>query len=371
MKIAILTPLSLPNVGGIEMMVDAIARQLLREGHQVRLFTPTSPSNENFPFPVAQIKGLPPFYPIPPQNMPILERGLEEFLEKEYNKNSFDLLHAQMTYPTGFCALDWGKKKKVPVVITSHGMDIIGRPEDNYGFLLNKQLAKKISQCLRQAPALTIVSPHLRKHLLALGASEGAIHTIPNGVFLDNFHNTGKPSGSPYILAMGSLHWIKGFDLLLDAFARARAIIEEMTLVIAGVGPDRALLVNKSLRMNLTGKVRFLSFLRGEEKIRCFSGCRFLVCPSRYESFGMVALEAMAAGKPVLAFDVGGVSELIRHGENGLLVPPGDVEELASGMLKLWGKEVHFSKIRLIEAARAYDWKTVTGKYISLYQSIL
>lgn len=143
-----------------------------------------------------------------------------------------------------------------------------------------------------------------------------------------------------------------------------------INLKIAGEGPDREMLIEKTLQMGMSGNVEFLPFLRGEEKIRLITGGRFVVCPSRYESFGMVALEAMAAGKPVLGFDVGGLSELVRHGENGLLVPADDVVGLGEGMIKLWGREVHFSYSRLMETARAYDWKTITGKYISLYQSL-
>ncbi len=302
--------------------------------------------------------------------MPVLERGIDEFLDREYQREPFDILHAHMVYPTGFSALFWGKKRGVSVVITSHGIDVIGRAQDGYGFLLDRHLAKKVSECLRSATTLTIVSTHLKDHLLSLGAAADTIHTIPNGINTDRFRSTGENYDSPYILAMGCLHRIKGFDILLKAQQMARKKIPGINLKIAGEGPDREMLIEKSLRMGMGGNVAFLSFITGEEKIRCFSGCRFVVCPSRYESFGMVVLEAMAAGKPVLAFDVGGISELVRHGENGLLVPPENVDSLCESMIKLWSREIRFSKIRLTETARAYDWKTITDKYLSLYQSL-
>ncbi len=369
MRIGLLTPQSLPVLGGLQMVVDALARQLVHSGHEVRLFTPTP--HAKFPYPVSPINALPPFYPVSPQTMPILEKGLEEFLEREYRKNPFDLLHAHLVYPTGFCALGWGKPKGIPVVITCHGIDVIGRPEDDYGFLLDKLLAEKVRQCLSQSPTLTIVGSHLKEHLLKLGASKEAISTIPNGVFPDDFHNNDEEGMTPYILAMGCLHRIKGFDSLLEAFAMAGEKVPEMTLTIAGEGPDRAMLIEKSLSMNLTGRVRFLPFLRGKEKIRCFAGCRFVVCPSRYESFGMVILEANASGKPVLGFSVGGIRELIDHEKNGLLVPPGDIEGLACNMIKLWNREIRFPVTPLIEAARKYEWKTVIRKYLCLYQSLI
>jgi glycosyltransferase involved in cell wall biosynthesis len=372
MKIGILTPQSLPIVGGLQIAVDAIAGGLVDSGFQVRLFTPTDSSAEKYSYPVIQIKGLPPFYPVPLENMPILEKGLEDFLEKEYQKDPFDLLHAHISYPTGLCALNWGKRKRVPVIITCHGIDVIGRPEDYYGFLLDTHLASKVSACLSQAPYLTIISSHLKQHLLSLGASEEAIHIIPNGVFPENFHNTKQHAQEhPYILAMGCLHHIKGFDTLLEAFALAQEKVAEMRLIIAGEGPDKRKLIEKSFQAKLKGKVEFLPFLRGEEKNRSLGGCRFVVCPSRYESFGMVVLEANAAGKPVLGFSVGGLRELIRHEENGWLIPPGDLVGLASGMIKLWRREICFPKAHLIEAANNYNWKKVVQKYISLYQSIL
>lgn len=208
-KIAILTPQSLPVVGGLQIVVDALAGELSHLAHQVRLFTPTPPE-ENRAFPVVQIKGLPPFYPIPPENMPVLEKGIDEFLDREYLKEPFDILHAHMTYPTGFSALFWGKKRGIPVVITSHGIDVIGRPEDGYGFLLDKHLSEKVSECLRSATNLSIVSPHLKENLLSLGAKGKAIHTIPNGVNTDEYRSTGENTDHPYILAMGCLHRIKG-----------------------------------------------------------------------------------------------------------------------------------------------------------------
>jgi glycosyltransferase involved in cell wall biosynthesis len=367
-----LTPQSLPIVGGLQITVDALARSLVDSGFQLRLFTPTDSSAEKYPYPVIQIEGLPPFYPLPLENMPILEKGLEDFLERQYKKDPFDLLHAHISYPTGFCALSWGRRKGVPVVISCHGIDVIGIPEDYYGFLLDNQLVSKVSACLSQAPYLTIVSSHLKQHLLSLGASEEAIHIIPNGVFPEDFHNTKQsPQAHPYILAMGCLHHIKGFDILLEAFALAQEKIAEMSLIIAGEGPDKRRLIEKAFQTKLKGKVQFLPFLRGEEKIRFLGGCRFVVCPSRYESFGMVALEANAAGKPVLGFSVGGLAELIRHEENGWLVPPGNLVGLASGMINLWQREICFPRARLIEAAHNYDWKKVVRKYISLYRSIL
>lgn len=369
-KIAILTPQSLPVVGGLQIVVDALARGISGSGHQARLFTPTAPDNSPLPYPVIQIKDLPPFYPIPLKNMPILERGIDEFLDREYRREPFDILHAHMTYPTGFSALFWGKKRGVPVLITSHGIDVIARPQDGYGFLLDEHLKNKISECLRSATALSIVSHHLKDHLLSLGAAADTIHTIPNGVDTDRFRGAGEDCDHPYILAMGCLHRIKGFDLLLDALESAVKRVPGINLKIAGEGPDREMLIEKTLRMGMGGNVEFLPFISGEEKIGCISGCRYVVCPSRYESFGMVALEAWAAGKPVLGFDVGGLSELVRHGENGLLVPPEDVDSLCDGMLKLWGREVRLSYTRLIETARAYDWKTITDKYLSLYQSL-
>lgn len=132
----------------------------------------------------------------------------------------------------------------------------------------------------------------------------------------------------PRLAAVGRLIPIKGFDVLLRAFAAARAEVPGLTLEIAGDGP-----LAESLRAQAPEGVAFLGRVSPAEPV--LERAAVVVVPSRGEGFGMVALEAMERGRAVVASSVGGLPELVAAGETGLLVPPEDADALATAILQL------------------------------------
>ena len=123
----------------------------------------------------------------------------------------------------------------------------------------------------------------------------------------------------------------------------------------------------------LSGRVRFLKPVTGEEKAGLFANCLFFVCPSRVEAFPIVNLEAIASSKPVVAFDVGGIKEAITDKENGFLIAPYDLDAFSNAMKKLTtDREL---RIKMGQAsrrrARNFDWKLIAAKHIELYASII
>jgi glycosyltransferase involved in cell wall biosynthesis len=134
--------------------------------------------------------------------------------------------------------------------------------------------------------------------------------------------------GSPGLLCIGRLVPVKGHTVLLDAFARARAEVPELTLDLAGAGPLEA-----ELRAAAPENVRFLGRVAPVQET--LEEHAIVVVPSLGEGFGMVALEAMERGRPVIASAVGGLPELVLDGETGLVVPPGDAEALAAAIVRL------------------------------------
>jgi glycosyltransferase involved in cell wall biosynthesis len=127
---------------------------------------------------------------------------------------------------------------------------------------------------------------------------------------------------------VGRLIPIKGFDVLLDAFAKARAELPELTLDIAGDGQ-----LAERLRADAPEGVTFLGHVSPVTPL--YEEAAVVVVPSRGEGFGMVALEAAERGRAAIVSDVGGLPEIVDHETTGLVVPPGDPDALAQAVLAL------------------------------------
>lgn len=139
-----------------------------------------------------------------------------------------------------------------------------------------------------------------------------------------------RPGRPPVIGAMGRLHEVKRFDLLIDAAARLRDAGHDFTVRIAGDGPERAALEAQAERLNMTGRIEFSGWI---DDTRAFlSELDLFVVSSRYESFGLVLVEAMAAGVPVVSADIDGPRAVLGDGRFGVLFQGGQTESLAEAV---------------------------------------
>lgn len=161
------------------------------------------------------------------------------------------------------------------------------------------------------------------------GFDPARITVLPNFVDVEAF---GTRPGGDYALFFGRLSREKGVDILLEAMARAG----KGRLKILGDGPARPELERLASELGL-GNVEFLGYRSGSELKEILSGAQFVVLPSRwYENLPFSIMEAFASGKPVIASDLGGIPEMVDNGENGLLFPAGDAEELARRLVTLF-----------------------------------
>ncbi len=181
---------------------------------------------------------------------------------------------------------------------------------------------------LRRAEGVTAVSRALLAEALAIAPTAAARARV-----IYNSLNGGEVpcegGGGEDWVAVGRLVPKKGFDVLIEAFARAQ--LRCGALVLIGDGPERARLEELSRARGLERRILFRGALPHPETLRIIACGRGLIVPSRAEPFGLVALEAMAAGKPVLASAVGGLPEVL-DGAEAVLVPPDDVPALAAGL---------------------------------------
>lgn len=178
------------------------------------------------------------------------------------------------------------------------------------------------------------VSEGTRGDLVELGFAAGSIEVIRNGVVPPAAPVSSRPE-QPAILCMGRLKAQKSVDVLIRALPAVVAALPGTQLDIVGQGPERQRLERLAWTLGLAGHVRFHGYVRSEVRDSLSAAAWVAVCPSSFEGWGVVCMEASARGLPVVASDVPGLRESVRHGETGLLFPYGDVEALSRTLVEL------------------------------------
>jgi glycosyltransferase involved in cell wall biosynthesis len=244
-----------------------------------------------------------------------------------------DLVHAHWL-PTAAAA----RAARVPYVVTLHGSDVA----------LAHRAPRLARGVLQAARGVVAVSEALADEARALGARDVAV--VPNGVAIPA--EPGVEADPPYVLYAGRLSEEKGVEELVEA-------ADGLPLVVVGDGP---------LRWRVPDA---LGFVPREELERLLAGAAVVACPSRREGFGLISAEAMAYGRSVVASAVGGLLDLVRDGETGLLVPPRDPAALRAALERLLGDAD--LRARLGAAGREHvrdlcDWDRVTAATIAVYE---
>jgi glycosyltransferase involved in cell wall biosynthesis len=214
-------------------------------------------------------------------------------------------------------------------------------------------------------------SEHTRSRLIADGVEP--VEVIPNGV--PEQPPRPRLSGPPTVAFAGRLSREKGADVLLRAFVGIVRRTPEARLLLAGTGPEQGALRARVSELGLDGHVTLLGHLAQPEIQSRFAGAWVQAVPSFWEEpFGLVAAEAMMRGTAVVASHAGGLSEIVRHGRTGFLVPPGDTEALSAALLAL----LHDRKLseQMGRAGREvalaeYSQSRFVERFVRLYQTLV
>ena len=208
------------------------------------------------------------------------------------------------------------------------------------------------------------------------------IGVIPNGVNEKDFHLDFDRAGfrgqyalphEKLILYTGRLVYEKGLHTLLDAMPRILSSADAK-LVIVGDGHLRDDLLAQAQRLGITQKIKLTGFVDQKTLISLYDTADVCVVPSLYEPFGIVALEAMAAKAPLVVSNVGGLSEIVEQGRDGLKVPPSDPRALADAVTKILTDPSFSEWIRTNahdKVLRDYNWKGVANLTKRLYDNVL
>ncbi|MFB3883679.1 MAG: glycosyltransferase family 4 protein [Thermodesulfobacteriota bacterium] len=365
MKVCLFTPVFIPTMGGVGIVVHQLASFLTEQGHEVTVLVHKRRGESEVPdLPYRVFR-----YPRPFSNKWGIEH-LVFYLVWNRFLTGFDILHCHAAYPHGYVGAIFKKIFDIPLVITSHGDIAKGTPVRE-----DARLTKRIKKAMEGANAITALTRYMKEESIESGAFEEKIHMVPNGVDLGAFRSEEKfVYKTPYIFSMGILRRIKGFDILIKAFDKVKEVHPEISLLIGGEGKEGENLKKLVHDLKLEDRIRFLGILSGREKIKLLRGCEFYVCSAiGEEPFSNSILEAFAAGRAVLASHVGGVPDLVEDGINGILVPPGSPDSLAGKMIEMLRRPPLLQKMSAcaMRRSRDFDLPVIMNRYLLLYEGLL
>jgi glycogen synthase len=230
---------------------------------------------------------------------------------------------------------------KTPTIIRLHGEKYtFHKYTPGMGLTFDVRLSRVLQRVAMRC-AKVLISPsvaHAREIASELPCAETLLRVIPNTTYTSELQSRCAPADPPAVLFVGRLERVKGVEVLLEAAAMVVKQVPHARFVLAGGSHPtlpannlNAMIRNDSLQNNVVQ----LGHLPKRELDVLYRKARLCVVPSHYESFGLVALEAMAAGLPVVGTRTGGLPEVIEDGKTGLLVAPGDASELAAAITTL------------------------------------
>ncbi len=378
MKIAIVASDYAPSVGGVQTAVRNIAQGSARAGHSVIILSSLNPrgvpARENVDgIPVFRFAwGRRPRWSLPfraAQTLLEMARVLREF-KPDLVYIHFLTINALYVLLLHYVGDHIGSPLRFALVSSARGNDIQGIP-------LRSRLQRwMLPRLFRRAHAILFCSAFVQRdaapYLRAI-SPRTFVGVVGDGFNANEFAGArAYAHPAPYVLAMGRLVEKKGFDLLLRAFAQIAAEFPRIELLIAGDGGERGMLEKEIRDWRLENRVRLLGFADREKTIALFLGCEFFVLSSRVEPFGIVVLEAMAAGKAVLATRSGGVVNLIQPGVNGMLVEP-TADDLARGLREMLAtpEKTRAMGARAPASIAQWTWENITRQFLDVFERVV
>jgi len=379
-----------PGPGGVERHVHEISKRLVARGHPVTAFTTdlyrefpwqsldaTVPRRERLDgVEVVRLKA----FSLPGELHYPFFRGLSRALES----GRPEVLHVH-TYGTNHAAVAarYARRHHVPMVLSAHYHPIWsiegGWLRHRIRGFYDRALAAPV---VSEARVLIVQSQEEERLIRENGFPLPRIARIPPGytplpppapgprAFSDRLGLDG-----PFALFVGRLASNKGLLPLVDAFRAVAREDPRATLVLVGEdGGQRAAVEARVRQAGLEGRVRLTGFLADEAMLAAaFREARVFLLPSEYEAFGLVLLEALAQGTPVIASRVGGIPEFVEDGKSGRLVTPGDPGALEHAMLELWNdpeRRARWGEYGRTVTVPRYSWDGVVDRLLEVYEDV-
>ncbi len=286
---------------------------------------------------------------------------------------AFDLIHAH-DWLVGYAASELGRLYGLPLATTIHATEH-GRNDG-----IHTDLQRRISdiewRLTYDAREVIVCSTYMKREVEdVFTLPPEKVSVLPNGVDPAALQVAGAPGRRPageerIVVFLGRLVREKGVQTLIEATPAILAGQPDARIVIIGKGPMQNDLQRQAQVTGVEHRVHFAGFVTDDERNEWLHRASVAVFPSLYEPFGIVALEAMAAGVPVVVSDVGGLADVVEHGRTGYRMIPGDARSLATFVVKLLGDAEHAGV--LAQAARQdverFDWTRIARETIDVYR---
>jgi N-acetyl-alpha-D-glucosaminyl L-malate synthase BshA len=355
------------------VVATELGKHLADRGHEVAFVSYATP---------LRLSELPPrvsFHEVDIVEYPLLKNfpytlALASKMAEVARSRSLQLLHVHYAIP--FAAAALLARQVVPeldlkVVTTLHGTDVtlVGS---------NPSFKPVTAMTIEQSHAVTAVSRYLRDEVYEQFGVQREIEVIPN--FIDPERHDGPvppcipPRDCPEeytLMHISNFRPVKRVGDVIRVFARVSETLRAR-LVLVGDGPDAGLARQLAEDLGVLDRVYFTGVLDGVADL--LREANVLLLPSEMESFGLVALEAMASGVPVVATDVGGLPEVVEHGVTGLLAPLGDVDKMAGYVVQILSDcETcrSFSRAARRRARDHFDYRDIVPQYEAVYERVL
>ena len=294
-----------------------------------------------------------------------------------------DLIHAHWVVPNGVSAALISRWTRLPLYVSLHGSDV-------YLAARKTWLRGLAAWTFQHARGVTACSPELADGAVRMGADRERIHLVPWGaspeVFADHAddghlrNRLGIPRDAVIVLGLGRLVAKKGFDVLIRAAPRVLTQHPSTWFVIGGDGPERGRLLSLADEVNVSHRVILTGSVPWTEVPDYLSMSDIFVVPSMRDVSGNLdglpttVLEAMAAGRPVIATPVGGISMVVENGKTGVIVPEANSEVLANALVRLLGspdERKRLGRESRDRVRRDLNWAAIARRFDSLYGTYL
>ncbi|AET70710.1 glycosyltransferase [Desulfosporosinus orientis DSM 765] len=303
--------------------------------------------------------------------------GIEQVFSEQISRG-VDVIHAHVAHPDGAAALRFGRKYHIPVVVTIHGQDFA------YTLQRSKTCAESVKMTLKDAAGVILVSEKLKnRYGLETWADRlEKYRIIYNGVDFPKVVQPSNPSvkdagakpSRRRLLSVGFLRPDKGHEIVLKALPALIREFPDLEYRVVGDGSERAKLEGLCRELGLEYHVVFLGSLPHPEAMQEMAECEIFVLPSWNEAFGVVYLEAMAHGKPIIGTVGEGISEILTQIQVGIAVTPKDPLALTEAILDLLKNKEQASAMGIRGrdlVNRQFTWNYNAQKTLEVYEEII
>ncbi len=363
-----------PTFGGSGVVATELGIQMAKKGHEVHFITYSQPVRldifePNIYYHEVNVHDYP-LFEYQPYELALSSKMVDTVLTE-----GIDILHVHYAIPHAYAAymakkILLEKGIYIPVVTTLHGTDItlVGK---------NPSYKPAVTFSINKSDIVTSVSQSLKENTLRSFVVKNKIEVIPNFVDLSLYQkdipcqrSQIAPNGEKIISHISNMRTVKRIPDIIDIFYKIQNK-EDAILLMIGDGPEREKAEQQAKDLGIYSKVKFLGKTTEIKKLLCMSDLFLLT--SATESFGLVALEAMAAKVPVISSNAGGIREVNVHGVTGYLATIGDVETMANYSLELLqNPELHEEfRNNAYERAKEFSMDTIVPRYEEVYNRAL